>query len=565
MEKNEIKNCIGEYHLFAGQVATKSLKPNEEQAKNSLDGIAYRIPTLLSVLDKNGKETVISATDLSESGSDSGRIQVVTRISEDGGKTFGEMKIALSLPVSKAPQKMWDFKSAFAIDPILVQCRNGDVLMIVDMYPESLGLMKRSYLDKGTGYIIDNGKAFLKLYDGKSKAEKGRGAVGKPYTVRENGFVYTPDGRKTNYYLPKNHSAEYSFETVGDMYYAVGTPDYLNECPPMIPIEEDGRDIYCGNVFLSYGKGSFDEKRPIRVHKKEVSPEKTGEDYSKYTCIETKPAPLFATVKSYLWVLRSTDCGRTWSQPVDISASVMHEDEVFLGTGPGVATCLKHQKSMNGRILVPVYNTKETAVVYSDDNGHVWNRSQCSENIDETQLVEMTDGKVFCFGRPQKLAATPLSVSCDSGETWKKLPRTGLSSIKCQKSVITVPKKLYTASMDKSKDYIIACNPSGTYQQNSKRFGGMVTIGVVDGESITWLKQQKLHADGVEDDNENFFAYSSLTVLANGNVAVMYEGLPGGLLVYEEFTVEWLMNGEEAYKAPENKMQKFFGYFLLRK
>ncbi len=553
MKKHDFKNCFDEYQLYAGQFAKEAVPIKKEQAKNTCEGITYRIPSLISAKDENGKEVVISVIDMSESGGDNGRIQVVSRISEDGGKSFGDMKIVLSLPVSKAPQKRDDFESAFAIDPILVQAENGDILMIVDIYPESKGFMNRFWLDKGSGYINIDGKNYMALYSGKTKVGGGAGNEGKPYTIREKGFVYTPDGKKTNYYVPQNHSAEYAFETVGDLYYAVGEPDYIETCPPMIPPEENGADIYCGNIFLSYNKGEFDIEKPTRIRKKEVSPEKEGEDFSKYYCIETKPAPLSVTVKNYLWVLRSKDMGKTWTKPIDITASVMKEDEIFLGTGPGVAICLKNQKEKkrNGRILAPVYTVRETAVLYSDDNGYTWKRSAGSENIDETQLCELTDGTLLCFGRQKKLGKTPLSISVDGAETWKKMPKTKLSAIKCQKSVISVPKEIYCEEMDKSRDYIIASNPSGTYQKNSKRFGGMLTIGVVnDDKSIKWLKQRKLHADGVKGETENFFAYSSMTVLKNGNIAVLFEAMPSGLAVYEQFTTSWLMGGEKAYSFP---------------
>ena len=549
----ENKSLSAQYQLFAGQYAKDSIEINSEQARNTETGITYRIPSLLSVADTDGKNIVISAIDMSESGGDFGRIQVVSRRSEDGGKTFDEMKTVLSLPVSKAPQKRNDSTSAFAIDPILVQCKNGDILMIVDMYPECKGIMDRSWLDKGSGYVDINGKSYLALYAGKTSVGGKKGNEGKPYTVRESGFVYTPDGRKTNYYIPQNHSAEYAFETIGDMYYAVGEPDYIDRCPPMIPTEDAGKDIYCGNIFLSYNKAAFDEAEPERITKKEVSPKKSGEDYSKYNCVETKPAPLSASVKSYLWVLRSTDMGKTWSQPVDISASVMHEGENFLGTGPGIALCLKNQKdsSKNGRILAPVYNLKETTVVYSDDNGQTWKRSKSSLNVDETQLAELSDGAVLCFGRQGKLGKTPYSISFDAGISWKKLPKTKLSSIKCQKSVIVLPKEIYHETMDKSKDYILACNPSGNYQKNSKRFGGVLTLGMVNSDNtIKWIKQRKLNTDGVHGENKNFFAYSSLTVLANGNIAVLYEALPSGLAIYREFTLEWLLSGEKAFSFP---------------
>lgn len=548
MDKNE-----NQYFLFAGRPAKEQMDVDFSQAMNTANEMVYRIPSLLSVKDNEGRNVVISAIDMSERGRDCGRTQVVCRTSTDGGKSFGQMKTVLSLPVQKAPQTD-GYNCAFAIDPILVQCKNGDILIIVDVYPECMGIMKMKWLDKGSGYVTVDGKKYLALYADQMKISGGKGAKGgRPYTVRGNGFVYTPDGEKTNYYLPKNHSAQYAFETIGDLYYAVGEPDYTEKCPPMFPEEGEGRDIYCGNVFLSENKGSFSLDNPVAVKKRVVSPEKEGDEYSFYECTETKPAPLSVTVDNYLYVLRSKDYGKTWEQPIDITADIMTDKEFFVGTGPGVATCLKNQKdkSKNGRILAPVYNLLKTSVLYSDDDGYTWKRSQCSKNIDETQLAELSDGTVLCFGRQRRLGKTPYSISTDGGETWSKMKRAPISAVKCQKSVIKVEKSTYTNDMDKSKDYLIFSASSGTLQKNSKRFIGLLTLArVEDDKSITALKQRTLVSNGVRGEYKNFFAYSSLACLEDGSYAVFFEGLPGGLGTYQPFTLDWLAEGDDAFGFP---------------
>ena len=177
------------YQVFYGKVAEKTATLNKEQAKNSAEGLAYRIPSLLSARDKDGNETVIALADFSQSGGDFGRIQVMMRLSEDGGKTFGDMKTVLSLPVAKAPQKKEEYRSAFAIDPILCQHPNGDVLMIVDMFPESKAIMHKPWLEKGSGFTKIDGKDYLALHTKKTKVGDGKsGKKDEVYTVRENGW-----------------------------------------------------------------------------------------------------------------------------------------------------------------------------------------------------------------------------------------------------------------------------------------------------------------------------------------------------------------------------------------
>ena len=544
------------YQVFYGKIAKETAMLNNEQAKNSAEGLAYRIPSLLSARDKDGKETVIALSDFSQAGGDFGRIQVMMRLSENGGKTFGDMKTVFSLPVAKAPQKREDYRSAFAIDPILCQTPDGDVVMIVDMFPESKAIMHKPWLESGSGFTKIDGKSYLALHTKKTKVGTGKAdKKDEVYTVREQGWIYTPDGKKTRYYLPQNHSYDYAFETMGDMYYAVGEGEFLDKCPPLIPTEENTTDIYVGNVYLSENKPSFDIDSPTRVIKKEAGPYKDGELKSDYYCVETSPAPLSVLPSLHLFVLRSKDCGRTWEKPTDITAQVKFEDEIFLGTGPGVATVLNKQKSenKNGRILAPVYNLKETFVIYSDDGGYTWKRSKSSKNVDETQLIEAEDGTVFCFGRQKKLTKTPFSVSFDGGETWEQKKPTHLSAVRCQKSFLLLPPHSevpYPEGMDKSKRYVVASCPSGNYQTQSVRRGGVVTLGEINGAEIKWLKQQKIITDGVTGKDENFYAYSSLTNMKNGEIGILYEACPAGFILFRTFTLNWLWQGEKAFTFP---------------
>lgn len=546
------------YQVFAAQLEGEYKSINHEQAKNSAESLACRIPTLLSVQDDDGNERILAMCDISQSGGDCGRIQVVQRTSTDGGKTFGDMTTVLSLPVAKTPQEANEYHCAFAIDPVLCQCKSGDIMMVVDMFPESKAIMHKPWLYKGSGYTEVDGKKYLALYEGETKVGGVKSTVDlkKAYTVRENGWVYTPDGRKTKYYIAQKHSGDNAFETMGDMYYSVGEEgEYIEKTAPMMP-EKEGHDIYVGNIYLSFGKSEFNENEPKAVEKRVVSPENKGELYSKYTCTETFPAPLSALPTLHLFMLKSSDYGRTWSQPVDISHFVKADDEIFLGTGPGVSLRLDRQKeeSKNGRIIVPVYNLKDTFVIYSDDEGETWHRSSSTKNIDETQVIEGGDGTLYCFGRQKLLDKTPLSISCDGGESWKKAKPSHLTSVRCQKALMTLPENSssfpYPEGMDKNKRYVVASTTTGWYQKKSARFGGVVTLGEIDADKINWLKQRKIITEGITGKWDNFYAYSAFTMLSNGKIGLLYEALPISLICFRSFTLDWLWQGEEAMKFP---------------
>lgn len=546
------------YQVFTAQAEADSKTIIPEQAKNSAESLACRIPTLLAAKDEDGRETVIAICDTSQSGGDDGRIQVVKRISTDGGENFGDMSVVLSLPVAKAPQEANEYRCAFAIDPVLCQCKSGDIMMVVDMFPESRAIMQKSWLYKGSGFVAVDGKKYLALYNGKTKVGGGSDGVdfSKAYTVRENGWIYTPDSRKTKYYIAQKHSGEHAFETMGDMYYAVGDEgEYIDKEAPMMP-EGEGHDIYVGNIYLNCEKPEFDENTPKAVAKRVVGPEFEGELKAKYLCTETAAAPLCAIPTLHLLMLKSSDCGRSWSQPVDITSYVKSDDEVFLGTGPGVALRLENQqnKSKNGRIIVPVYNLKDTFVIYSDDEGETWHRSESSKNIDETQVIEGADGTLYCVGRQKKLDKTPFSISYDGGETWKKAKPTALTSVRCQKAVMTLPAHSdsfpYPEGMDKTKRYAVASSTTGWYQKKSARFGGVVTLGEINGDEIHWLKERKIITPGITGKWNNFYAYSAFTMLSDGKIGLLYEALPISLICFRKFTLEWIWQGDEAMKFP---------------
>ena len=116
----------------------------------------------------------------------------------------------------------------------------------VDMSAGSLGLGISSAAGMALAGKID-GKDYLCLHTKKTKVGNGKGGKkDEVYTVREKGWIYTPEGEKTNYYLPEKHSEEYAYETIGDMYYAVDGGEFIDNCPCEIRPEEpiNAQELY---------------------------------------------------------------------------------------------------------------------------------------------------------------------------------------------------------------------------------------------------------------------------------------------------------------------------------
>ncbi len=518
--------------LFVGKNfdAFDAFVTDREQFDGMVDG---RIPSLITL--KNG--VTLSAADKASCGADWGFIEIAVRRSEDKGETFSKMKTVFTPPVRKYPFDENKYSSAFAIDPLFMETVDGKVVMLVDFYPESKGLHKAKLLEKGNGYIEINGERCLMLYSGKTKLDGSFVRKGKIYTLHPDGFVYTPHGEKTRYYVPKNHSAEYNFSTIGDMYYQVGEKaQFIEKEPPEIPENTEGGDIYVGNIYLSENKPCFKNGNPKFVQKKKVY-DKDG----KFLCTETLSAPLRAPMISYIYKFESTDSGKTFSQPVDITADYKKtSDGIFLGVGPGVGIVLQYG-DFAGRILAPAYILNKALLIVSDDNGVTWRRNngEFCENIDECQLVEMPDGKVFCFGRPKGGGRIPLSVSYDGGDTFKKLSPTEPKVPQCQRSVITLPKSFVLPDgLENDGRYILLSTPTGHSGKDTTRTDGKVFFGRIDDEEVKWIKsydvkdKKKYASFGKYDD---FYAYSSISALDDEYIGLLYEAYPSGYITFAKF------------------------------
>lgn len=428
----------------------------EELTKNSNKangGIAFRIPSLIHA---NG--TLVAAIDRASTGADWGYIEIAIRRSEDGGKTWSDLETIVSPPARETKIADDCYGSGFFIDPCMAIAENGDIIMIVDFWPECKGLHKKSILDKHKApYAEIDGKMLPVIY---SKTKK-------PYYIQDDGTVIDKNKQPTNYRV----------KGFGSLYE---------------------KEKYVGNIFL-YGKEGVNE---------------AGVEL-------TFGAPLTAPKRSYVYMLRSSDNGKTWSQPKDITHMFLkRSDGTFLGVAPGVGITTK-----TGRIIMPLYvDRKSTVTIYSDDNGETWHRTEeqpYSKNIDEWQMLEAPDGTILGFGRQKKPGKTPVTISKDNGTTWKKSKKTELLAVKCQKSVLAVGEYIFS-----------------THTGPKERADGELSVGKLIKENgayskIKWFKNIKI--------NDGFFAYSCLTQIDENTIGVMYEAEPSSYLLFETYKIDELV------------------------
>ena len=461
--------------VFEGGV---NRKPNK-------DGIAsYRIPALL----KTDKGTLIAGTDERRlHHSDWGDIGMVVRRSDDNGKTWGD-RITISNPRDNEKAKNPEWPSPVNIDMALVQDpKTKRIFSIYDMFLEGKAVF--SLPGKAPqAYEQIGDKVYQVLY---KQGDAGR------YTIRENGEVFDPENRKTEY------------RVVVD---------------PKQPAYSDKGDLYKGEELIGNVYFEYSDKNIFRVSN-----------------------------TNYLWMSYSDDDGKTWSAPKDITYGIRKDWMHFLGTGPGRGIAL-HSGPHKGRLVIPVYTTNNVSylsgsqssrVIYSDDHGETWqageavndNRPVGNQTIHsstmnnpgaqntESTVVQLNNGdlKLFMRGLTGDLQ---VATSKDGGATWEK----DVKRYSDVKDVYVQMSAIHT--VQDGKEYIILSNAGGP-----GRYNGLVHLARVEANGeLTWLKHNPIQSGK--------FAYNSLQDLGNGEFGLLYEHADANqneyTLSYKKFNWDFL-------------------------
>ena len=456
-----------------------------ENRKPNKDGIAsYRIPALL----KTDKGTLIAGTDERRlHHSDWGDIGMVVRRSDDKGKTWGD-RIVISNPRDNEKAKNPEWPSPVNIDMALVQDpKTKRIFSIYDMFLEGKAVF--SLPGKAPqAYEQIGDKVYQVLY---KQGDAGR------YTIRENGEVFDPENRKTEY------------RVVVD---------------PKKPAYSDKGDLYKGEELIGNVYFDYSDKNIFRVSN-----------------------------TNYLWMSYSDDDGKTWSAPKDITYGIRKDWMHFLGTGPGTGIAL-HSGPHKGRLVIPAYTTNNVSylsgsqssrVIYSDDHGETWhageavndNRPVGNQTIHsstmnnpgaqntESTVVQLNNGdlKLFMRGLTGDLQ---VATSKDGGATWEK----DVKRYSDVKDVYVQMSAIHT--VQNGKEYIVLSNAGGP-----GRYNGLVHLAQVEANGdLTWLKHYPIQSGK--------FAYNSLQDLGNGEFGLLYEHATANqneyTLSYKKFNWDFL-------------------------
>jgi sialidase-1 len=263
---------------------------------------------------------------------------------------------------------------------------------------------------------------------------------------------------------------------------------------------------------------------------------------------------------------RSDDDGRTWTDPVEITAAFepfrKRYDWKVLATGPGHGV-----QTISGRLVVPVWLSTGTgghahrpsaiATLVSDDGGKSW---QCGDivagesgplvNPSESVAVELADGRVLLNIRSESTAnRRAIAASPDGATDWTTptFDETLVEPI-CMASMC----RLSLASKA-DKNRILFSNPANLDRADGKPELGKnrdrknLTVRLSYDEAKSWPVARTLEAGRS--------AYSDLAVGPDGAIYCLYErtldgqGKPGSTLTLARFNLEWLSDGQDSLTA----------------
>lgn len=220
-----------------------------------------------------------------------------------------------------------------------------------------------------------------------------------------------------------------------------------------------------------------------------------------------------------VWYRTSVDDGKTWSAPVEITASVKLPSWRGYAIGPGHALQLSEGPHA-GRILVPANHTEggppstsEAHTFYSDDHGRTWHLGATVNwaGSNESTAAEGVGGAVVLNSRDQsgRSHARLVSISKDGGAHWDMtFIARDLHDPICEGSMIG-----YTPQ--NRRPVLLFSNAASRTERRD------LTISVSRDNGHTWPKHMQI------DPGPS--AYSDLVLMGNGRVGVLWE-VGGGIV-----------------------------------
>jgi HEAT repeat protein len=232
-----------------------------------------------------------------------------------------------------------------------------------------------------------------------------------------------------------------------------------------------------------------------------------------------------------IWATYSDDDGYTWAEPTNLFAVTQDPTTRWDATGPGVGIQLRLGEKA-GRLIIPAIGR----TIYSDDHGVTWRQGQKFGGTSESQIVELTDGRLLRNDRAvARLVPNrrPISYSTDQGFSWgstRYAPELVESYV--QASTIRYEP---VDSPSPYRNILLFSNPAHA----TSRVNMTVKVSLDEGD--TWTIAKTIYPGPS--------AYSCLVRLPDGTIGLLFEGGIDGpyeYIYFTRFTLDWLLDEVQA-------------------
>lgn len=240
---------------------------------------------------------------------------------------------------------------------------------------------------------------------------------------------------------------------------------------------------------------------------------------------------------SQFLIVKSTDDGKTWSKPVNVTEMGKKEEWWLWAPAPGQGITLK-----DGTLVFPTQGRDKNGhpfsnITYSKDGGKTWisTNPAVSESTTECMAVELTDGSVMLNmradsnrGDTTSTNGRAIAITRDLGETWTthSTSHNALIEPVCMASIIRHDHQ----SGGAEQSYLLFSNPDSKTQRNR------LSVKVSDNDGKNWDRYPVLMLDEF-----NSRGYSCLSSIDNETIGILYESSQADM-VFQTLTMDELTN-----------------------
>jgi sialidase-1 len=227
-------------------------------------------------------------------------------------------------------------------------------------------------------------------------------------------------------------------------------------------------------------------------------------------------------------LVKSTDDGVSWSEPVNITNQIKNPEWQLLLQGPGMGITLldgtlvfpaQYKADLGQKALDGGNFTCHSTIVYSKDKGNTWQiGAGAKSNTTEAQVVQLTDESLMLNMRDDRnrkdksnTNGRAVSVTKDLGKTWSVHTSSNslLQEPNCMASLISANIRID----GKMQKVLFFSNPA----DKNERINMTLKASLDEGNS--WPEKNQILLN-----TEKGFGYSCLTMVDENTIGILYEG-----------------------------------------